>query len=469
MKEDSALKNIKYLQYFLLLFICGSLIYAASVNRPFFEEGILVFYQIINNKGFSFNELNYRWVILPMQLPLLISQYLSWVPYYSYAKIFSFSHVMHPIISLGFCFYLLQKRKRLDLFPFAVIGFCLGTMSLMAYSAVIVPETLSLYWPLFFLILLRTGSNSESLFIIVLSLFLMVSYEASLLFFILNILILTKNKKRNESKIYYLIILINILGAIFMAWRIKFAPKSSIDLWLSSFNWGDELIDDGYRFFGILSVIFLLYSLYTSNKRVLLSLNFILFLSYLFWFYYFGISEKVFSYIWQDRSTTIPLTSFICLMIFYYYKNSKINDLGKSLWVASCLFSIIALHQDLWLTKNWSDKYSKLQKLRDSLVGCNVISDKLMTQLYKDKRNFSNFAISYLSMGIEKSKKPNSFIFVEEYPSLKSCQLVNNQFLQSNSDPSNVFEFPSGSIDYHDIFDYPPNLLTEKMIADNLH
>lgn len=98
--------------------------------------------------------------------------------------LFDFAYLMHPFVSLGVTAWILKRVNRLHLVVFPALSMATVTESTIGYPVGMVNFTLSLFWPLLALtVFRRPASKTELAVLIVFAVFMLFSYEPSMLAF----------------------------------------------------------------------------------------------------------------------------------------------------------------------------------------------------------------------------------------------------------------------------------------------
>ena len=356
------------------------------------------------------------------------------------ARLLSIGMSFHPMLSLFFCYRILNTFHRLEYFVFPVISFALCTQSLMAYPALIVPESLSLFWPLLFLLLFRHGKSiRELIWPVLLSICLAYSYEAAVLLLALNgLFILARLRFYPPRTGDYALTALNFLGCLFLLWSL-FGPQP-----LDTHHFTNALLKSAptepYRLLGFSSLVLIMINIFipfflrkVESKIAILSLSVgiiqtIIFLIYISttkqWNYIYGT-------VWNQRTTAIPIAGLLaCILVFLVYFDRKEWWIRKSYsytitLLLCCFFNLSSLIYDIGFTRTWREGYSFAQWITKNNPGCNIISTKAEQELF-GKFAVGNWWIALLTIGPEHGFYPESIFFVEENPTGTSCRKNNN-------------------------------------------
>lgn len=311
--------------------------------------------------------------------------------------VLSFGYVFHPLVSLLITKIILERKKRPDLFVYPVLSFLGGTLAAQPFSIGLAHQALSVFWPLFFLILFK-GSKFKNglLWIIILLLALTVSYEPAILFFILFALISVHNllrAKKEQQSLGFDIFLIwySLLSIAFLMYVLMGTapPKSSQVFMQTLFE-----KPDAYRAFifpAILAVFLyaFLFKIQPGILKIIGSIGLILFfLSLGFWFitvllkidYTQAAGYAIHPYIGNSgRATAVPL-AFGLACIAYLDKVFSVNIFRrtsteqKKLSIILSVLVVLASLGDLKITYHWNQGFQYMRQYVQTHVGCHNLS-----------------------------------------------------------------------------------------------
>ena len=448
MNMQRAIVFLKQILLLLLALNVISLLWAALSHRALNADGSYFFFRLMEERKFIWDVNYLRIFSSVLQLPSVIVMWLgpetksNVIPSLLYDLAFN----LHPILSLYLCYRILKRFDRIDYFLFPVLSFVLCTQALMSYPTLIVPETLSLYWPLFTLMIFRKGDTRWETPLLCALLFCMAfSYEVALLLFLLNIAILIFRRRNHLATRTSDLILIslNFFGFCFMLWRLFRPHAGRMDQFIFALRlpvWGQPFRVVGMAAIGALSLCIPI-GYYVHKLRFLLSLSLVS-LGLLLVFYFFGYVylredlTQIYSGAWLERTTAIPFSCAIaCLFAF------AASDGVSSWWsqrtgiyfgvsFLTCSALVISLGQDLMLTHIWRSTYDRVQFLRINHPGCNIISPELMTHYFEHPYMAGGYWLPLYTLAPEKSLAVTSIFFVENSPTGDSCR-PNSQSTQA--------------------------------------
>ena len=393
--------------YCLLAGHAAALFWASFSHRALFADGSHFFFMVFDSRRLFWDPNYLRIFSSVLQIPSLVYMWLSpgshstTIP----ALLYDFTINLHPIVSLAFCFLILKKYQKLYFLYFPILSFSLCTQSLMGYPSLIIPETLSLFWPLFLLLLFRNGGSLlETLFLIVLTFCLAFTYEAAILFFALNIFVLFFLPQNRGAKWESILLnLANFAGIGFMLWRLFGSHAGTKAPFLEALKF--PILEGPFRMVGIIGLIILgliifLFSYFPSAQKkiepLIFSLCAILVLFFSFRFWQISSAASFYHDIWIERTTVIPVAAaFAFLLAIEAKKNiSQQKSVQRCLALLTCVSLMISFARDIYLTDTWRNGYSKIQSLRKHNPGCNTITMEAVSQLLDKPNNIGHWWIS---------------------------------------------------------------------------
>lgn len=436
------LKNLKWSLFFLLVLYGLAAIFAALSHRTFFADGSHWLFHMVGNQQFFWDGQYWRLITLALEAPAI------WLCHLIRSTsivtlVLELAFNLHPFLSLAACYYILKRQRREDLFVFPVLSFALCTGALMSYPSLVIPETLSVFWPLLFLVVNPDREGLGRAFFIGLGFVAMAfSYEAAVL--LMGVLGIAVYWQRRSSlsrwqENYYLGLCFAVI--LFMLWRL-FEPHAGPKQQFVTALLNSRL--DPFRALGIGAALVIAFCVFwLSSSRWAKSFFYLAtiagpaaFLVYIF--YRFDL-KALGNPVWEARTTTIPICSVFAGLACYMALSKRQRNLEftKGLYVFTCAVLLASLVQDILLTRFWRLGYGAIQELREQGEGCNVISPEAFQNKIETPYGFSNWWLPFVTAGFEYSASLNKIFFVETALSGKTC-LVKDNFIDFDDGKSRM-------------------------------
>jgi hypothetical protein len=386
---------------------------------------------------FSYDVNLIRRLELLLQLPVVLFGQLTSFTVPVLAKIYSLTICLHPAISLLFCWLILAKRQREYFFIFPLLSISVCTQILMAYSYIGIPLTMSFYWPLLLLLLFgNRRSMFEFLMSLLLSFGLFFGYEAAVLLFLLNIYILICSVRSSKTKPWrdLLLLLVNCVGLLFVAWRILGPYGNHKESFLRSLF--SDPPTEPFRLFQM-AAIFLMVAwtgalLICKDRLQAKIYGFVIAASLGLPVLFFALLQMegvrgVYNTVWYIRTTALPFAGLVCLLaiVVAQFEASKPNwwhgPAYHSLLVLTFVCVSIGIWQDFALTRLWNQGYVAMKNFGEKYPGCNIVSKRVYEKLFYQKYAFGDWWLPYLSLDIAKSATVTSVILIQNDVNENSC------------------------------------------------
>lgn len=446
----------------IYIFFIGALIidsfFIAWTRRPLLSDGYNFLYWIIHQDGWGLDGRFYRWIGVVLQLPsIIISHYLTFIPdWNNWLTIFyCIGYAFHPQVSWLLCFLISRKYGRTEYMLFPLLSYALITAAVMP-SPSTTPETISVFWPLFFFVAFgKLKGFWELTWVFVLSLLLAFCYETSILFFFVNIAILVfRMRKENilssssSRRIGWLLaFLFQAFGVLWMLYRLYASPLSSF----VSGGLGMDSMNGGYRFFtvaGTFSLIAMLLRPRLTTALIAMASSLLALYVGLVVFRFQSEAGFLFASAMIDRTRSVPLICIIALMAYRHY--AKKLSLPRHLHYF-CFFCLsVALVYSSFLNYSFHRIMNISSQFAKNNPGCNVMS------LQDFDENFFGAGLGDWWFPLATSKpdrtlQPSSMFIVEAELTGESC-IVRNGFFGREE----YMIFPiQGRIDFSQIIKGP--------------
>jgi hypothetical protein len=420
-----------------LTFLCMlSMLWAALSGIGIVADGSWVFVSLLTRKIPVWDHSYLRLFPISLQLPSLA--WLNLVPGEKSVPVaalfYNLTLNLHGCLSLFASGWLLRRFRREDLFIFPAFNFVLCTQILMGFPYLIVQETLSLYWPLLLLLLLRKGDSRWELPALLLGFFcLAFSYEAAILLFALNLGLLFFSRIQGRSVAGDNLLLIsNFIGLAFMAWRLLGAHHGPTDTFWAGLR--ASTFREPYREFSevLIFLICLAILIWRGDSRRDRTLGSALAIAALlaglrfFWMLAKTPAITLFSYTWQERTTVIPFSATLAGVCFWVvngrkHHNFKASRTFQALQIALGVSLCLSLAHTLIVTSFWRHGSQRMAHLQKENPGCNVFDLHSAGSLI-DWALLGNWLSTYsLNPGVKPELK--SVFFVEDPPTGAHCRL----------------------------------------------
>jgi hypothetical protein len=419
-------KHFKFL-YSSIFFIFIGICFSAFSNRPLLGEGSTWFMRLISEHRIFYDDAFYRYTDRILHVPSLLL--VSIWPSFDSLAIFllSFMYSLHPLVSLFITLRLLRKKNRLDLFVFPVLSLVLATLPVLPNSIVMAALALSVFWPLFFLILLhKRGDKLESFFIFILFLAQLFSYEPAILFFILfgSICFYDLAKNNLNSRLFnYTVILTSSISVLWLLYIIVSPQRQHAT---GPFILSIQSYRDPFRIYCLFNIFIVSFFLFGSQSKKYYSKNFFLTIWTVFFInsgYFIYKMFRIFdflTYSYPSRTTAIPF-AFVLAVICAFMSVVKVNHswinskAGKNLLVLTSIIVYLGTIYDLQVTYRWNKNFQYFSNLVLDKKGCVNLS-----KIYNDDFTPSTIppyaiaASSILVQILNKVKPIKSILFLED-------------------------------------------------------
>lgn len=330
-----------------------------------------------------------------------------------------FCWTFHPFLSLLAVRKILKNKGRQDLFVFPILSFATATISTMPLAVALALPAMSVFWPLFFMILLRNNkSYLELFFIFLLMIALVFTYEPSIIFFILFIIIsiwdLYKTKKKHTyfNRAIVFSSLVSICWLLYVVYKV---PIENSSAFLNSFL--ARL--DAFRIFSFCSIFIIMSYLFLDlmlpkKQKTIFIISLFLYFLVLAWFLpvlsEFQVEQDIAFYIssftaYDSRVTALPLTFLMAFLAFLFALRVKTSQWifefrGSRVIFFTSISVLMAVASDIKITYHWNQGYNRLEKYIKENTGCYNIAQSEYNNFYTES-NLAHYAFQYTSILIQ--------------------------------------------------------------------
>ena len=342
-----------------LIFSGIAAFYAAITHRPLMNNGATWYYMIFTN-GSTRDPQYSRYFTLVLEWPATFL--LKFYPNIDMKIILAtldYTFAFHSLFSLFICHLILKKKDRLELMIFPLLSYATATISTFAFAVGIVPESLSLFWPLLFLLCFRdVDSWKENVWCVILMISLMVTYEMSAIFFGLLFFVQALRLKNSRATSDITFLVFAIVGASYCVYRVFGPTAGTSDYFWKSIK---EPLDP-FRIFVSISILGFFLLIWSVRKfpRTYLP-TFIFAVSAIGMGYFLNTFFTIYvgsanAYI--SRVTAIPIAGVIAfgyiVLNYYSVDSKKIKRLltGLPLLFVGFVMTVSTIY-DLKVTHNW--------------------------------------------------------------------------------------------------------------------
>ena len=306
----------------------------------------------------------------------------------------------------------------------------------MGYPSLVLPETLSLYWPLFLLVIFQgRKSVNELTAIFVLSAIGCFSYEAAALLFAVNFLLLLFQERKvdGEKGQKNILLITQFFTTVFLGARVFLASREDSQEFMAAILgafWEGDFKKFAFSF--LLALFFIAFLSMRSEKLDALAQKIGLVFSIFagnFFFYWMIFSQHSYSNpfdtMWWERIVMVPISAGIALLMgaLVIWRPLWVKD-SRSYSAAIlivCVALFISLARDLRVTTIWRGGYKAVMELRRDSEGCNILPKELALKLFREPFFITEYWLPSLSLAPELSLSPSTIFYVEENPTGESC------------------------------------------------
>lgn len=412
----------------------ASMIWAALAHRHLFS-GYFTYWSLLDNQEIFTDSRFQRWFSVLLQMPTLLYLKFAHSPSIPLATLlFDMMNSIHPLISLLLSYRILLKAGKKELFIFPLLSFALGTQAIMPLSALTIPETLSLFWPLILWLRFRDETTVKaSVIMSILILAFAFTHEHAIIFYPLLALAFYLGLSQ-QPKLSNIFVGSSIaMSLAIMVFRLQAPSDPSMPpIW----SYGTSITPESY----------LLVSITTIGAMVIASLgaNFLkdkfakplsivsglvgvgLTIYFLHSSFDPNLNLRYLVSSWFASTTVIPLVAVIAaLFLFSARKNYFEWLIGsphfKGLSFLTLTALIMACTHDVFATTGWSSVYSFSKQLQMDFPGCNVIDPESHAKLYEGKLARDPSWTSLLSVHPEDGYQIDSLIMIENPATGAAC------------------------------------------------
>ncbi len=167
-----------------------SVLYGIVNYQAYYGDGAFFVFQNLMFKQIFYDGTYWRQSDIIFQLPALSLSLVSTKLFYDWApSVFNFTYLVHPILSLIYCYWIVKRLRRPWLMLFPLASFGSATLCTLGFAVSSVPDALSFFWPAALLLLKEEGLEwFDFLQVLILLLALAFSYEADIALFLVLLL-----------------------------------------------------------------------------------------------------------------------------------------------------------------------------------------------------------------------------------------------------------------------------------------
>lgn len=374
----------------------GASVYSALAHRPMFLDGSFWYFNVLQGHQPFFDTAYLRLFGMVLHAPaVLLLKLFGGSATASAITALDLAYALHPWVSLLATYLILKRRGRTELCLFALLSFATATQSTIAFGVGVVPDALSVFWPLFALVITRQPTKLDLFFIFLLSTALCLTYEASILFFLfLAIVVFLERGKARSSRAALL-----LLFAVCVTWlsyRLLGPAAGTKQHFFFSIRRKLGL----FRGLCLMSLSGLIAAYCLRSRKLLYATAVLVFL-----FAWFGVSARVFDLFvsFDARTTAIPIATLIAALA--YFLRDKLDRLPRADLVAFVSVTLlVAVFHDLYNTRFWRKRIAPVYALTEAYDGC-VYMPEAVPHLGND------WALPYLSTLLQKEAGVTSIVF----------------------------------------------------------
>lgn len=411
--------------------IALSLSYSAFYFRPTIGDGSFWFFAIFNSRNFFWDRNLIRAISSVLQFPALV--YLKLFPQSvePAAYILSFSFQWHPLVSLIACYLILKKAGRLELFFFPLSGFALCALNLMPYASLVVPETLSLFWPLF-LLLTTNRLHRFTLGAVTFLLFIFAfGYESGVILVPLFWLAILKNLHLLGRKKIFLFLLSSLVF-LFYIYRLQTAPD------FSKGHFADAIFSGlffGFRLHNLLAMVlfltFLICLHFTQSRMGTYLVAALSAVNSAFFIFLCSSNierKSLLNTVWASRTTAIPFAFIIGIGFLYFYLQDHPRFKSHKAALSFYVFSILALGMvhDISIGMEWRKTYLTMQELFKLRPGCNELSTNAYNAYFRGVAEPGKIWLPFHSLNPQFDHEAKQIYFVQTNANGSACRIEND-------------------------------------------
>ncbi|MBL7713905.1 MAG: hypothetical protein JNL01_00470 [Bdellovibrionales bacterium] len=420
------------------LILCTlQLVFAAWIHRPMMNDGSFWYFFIFHLRK-PFWDITYvRWLDTLLQWPAVLflrafeNRFEDITPIVS--GMMSFAYSLHPMVSLGACWKILTAKKRMDLLAFPVLALALSTLPTLAFATGEAPDAISVFWPLFLLVVLRKPIDglkdwANTLPILILTLALALSYEPAVFGFAVLVLVtalrirdLKASTKSSRMTEWFLLALFS-LGIFWLVYR-AIGPTHGYQ---GNFLRSIKSTPQGLRVYGFILGAALIPSIgmaflkkggnrWTNGLLLSVTGGATIWMLYRALIAQWWLEENILGQAFDARTTALPMTALIAgLAIPLARRTAEFNAAfaQKTLdWVASVALGVAVIN-DFQVSLHWNRGVQFLKNYLEKNPGCTVLTREAYQRDFL-KYGLAAWDLPHASVVLLNRRKANALVFAD--------------------------------------------------------
>ncbi len=383
-------------------------------------EGSHWFFEILNQHKLVYASGEWRWSDTLWQLPAYIS--LNWLPAVPFnwnLHLLSYSYTLHPLLSTFFCYLIVKKEKNAFLYmTFPLLSMATAVSVSLPFVVGIVNGTISIFWPLFFILYFKKIENIIYFLIsTVLLVLLSFNYDVAIVFMPLLVFAILQKSHLKPSRSEGIFIGLIMIATHFQVYRLTeryiVAPNDMFDFWVSLL--GQANSSHVYLFqLAILFAFFIGLKLFADFRKpaILLVSFYICCRLGVYWFNDSGIINLYEAR--QNRSASFVIAWGIAVGLIYLKKfldETDSKELRQYIISCSIVCIIISLIFNFKCLQSWNNFRSSVLSIVSEEKGCVFVNQQ--TQI-KDS--------AYISILLQETKSPQSILLTADQACVKEFE-----------------------------------------------
>lgn len=408
----------------VLLFLQAlALGFAAWSHRPLAFDGGWWFYNLMFKDQFfhNFHQPFHRYSDGLWRLPSQIIFYLSDSDLLLKMglRLGEFLSQFHPLLSLGWSFWFLGQKERIDLIYFPILGFVVGSLPVLAFAANVATTAVTFAWPMALIILLGNWKKKTTMyFYCLLAIVYAFSYPSGFILWPLFLFFLIEKGKFDRGFFLRTAIHASIFAAILQAFL--FAKEVNYEWnWGTQFAW--RLSEIPVAYFNFLALLLLAAILLEPVFSKIRGKSF-LFISFigllLFFLAMFGLLLNLFQSseglkgAFNYRLVALPMTALILILFNIQIKKGALNSkFEKAKWFFLISLQLVSLIVDIHYTNEWNRGRFEIERIVGDRSGCFFQS---RDSFNVDINTLVPWSTGFSSIAWQMSHRPRYVFFIED-------------------------------------------------------
>jgi hypothetical protein len=416
----------------------ATMIYSVVVNRQLYNDGahwalrLLASGEVIRDSAYD------RYFPLIWQLPSRWALHAGLEdPTTLAVNLFCAFTGLHPLLSLACCYWILRRHSRSSFMLFPLLSFAVATQLTIPFAMGVVPDALTVFWPLFLLTLFSDGQAlAESLGIFLLSCALACTYETACLFFcglLVLVVIRQRSLKRWSSADFFHAVLF-LSGAAWLLWR-SLGPAAGYQ---GNFIYSLSRIT-GEMAIGFVVLAIIQWALYfwkkISESALLFSLLGIAVAALLDFIFHTGGSTLALAY--HARTLAVPFAAIIAVFCFIAFLKGWKGSYGQpgagaaSISYSLAIVLLFAAAFDFHATQAWMRGVADIKRLLSEGKACVFLLPGSPSHPYAREVSEAN-SPTELSLVLQKTKRPQAVVISVQLQMAGSAADVCEEFARGH-------------------------------------